>query len=109
MRLLGEVSDETILRLVHLLGGLPDDDVLELVEALSRLSPGAAEAGDEADVGGRPDRRPLGASFRGPSDPGMTPCDNPHRARRPAGSNGRGPRGQHGRQARAPSPEPHST
>jgi DNA-binding transcriptional regulator GbsR (MarR family) len=42
MRLLGEVSDETILRLVHLLGGLPDDDVLELVEALSRLSPGAA-------------------------------------------------------------------
>jgi DNA-binding transcriptional regulator GbsR (MarR family) len=42
MRLLGEISDETILRLVHLLGGLPDDDVLELVEALSRLSPGAA-------------------------------------------------------------------
>jgi len=43
MRLLGEISDETILRLVHLLGGLPDDDVLELVEALSRLSPGAAK------------------------------------------------------------------
>ena len=42
MRLLGEISDETILRLVHLLGGLPDDDVLDLVEALSRLSPTAA-------------------------------------------------------------------
>jgi DNA-binding transcriptional regulator GbsR (MarR family) len=42
MRLLGEVSDETILRLVHLLGGLPDEDVLDLIEALSRLSPGAA-------------------------------------------------------------------
>jgi hypothetical protein len=36
------VSDETVLRLVHLLGGLPDDDVLELIEALSRLSPTAA-------------------------------------------------------------------
>src|SRR6188474_3593176 len=33
MRLLGEVSDETFLRLIQLLGGLPDDDVLELVEA----------------------------------------------------------------------------
>ena len=42
MRLLGEISDETVLRLVQLLGGLPDEDVLELVEALSRLSPGAA-------------------------------------------------------------------
>ena len=42
MRLLGEISDETVLRLVHLLGGLPDDDVLELIEALSRLSPTAA-------------------------------------------------------------------
>ena len=42
MRLLGEVSDDTVLRLVHLLGSLPDDDVLELVEALSRLSPTAA-------------------------------------------------------------------
>ena len=42
MRLLGEISDDTILRLVHLLGGLPDQDVLELVEALSRLSPTAA-------------------------------------------------------------------
>jgi DNA-binding transcriptional regulator GbsR (MarR family) len=42
MRMLGQVSDETVLRLVHLLGGLPDDDVLELVEALSRLSPTAA-------------------------------------------------------------------
>jgi DNA-binding transcriptional regulator GbsR (MarR family) len=42
MRLLGEVSDDTVLRLVHLLGSLPDDDVLELIEALSRLSPTAA-------------------------------------------------------------------
>jgi DNA-binding transcriptional regulator GbsR (MarR family) len=42
MRLLGEVSDDTFLRLVDLLGGLPDDDVLDLVEALSRLSPTAA-------------------------------------------------------------------
>ena len=42
MRMLGEISDDTILRLVHLLGGLPDDDVLELIEALSRLSPTAA-------------------------------------------------------------------
>jgi DNA-binding transcriptional regulator GbsR (MarR family) len=42
LRLLGEVPDATILRLVHLLGGLEDDAVLELVEALSRLSPTAA-------------------------------------------------------------------
>jgi DNA-binding transcriptional regulator GbsR (MarR family) len=42
MRLLGEVSDETVLRLVDLLGSLPDEDVVELIEALSRLSPGAA-------------------------------------------------------------------
>ena len=42
MRLLGEVSDDTVLRLVRLLGGLPDDDVIELIEALSRLSPAAA-------------------------------------------------------------------
>jgi DNA-binding transcriptional regulator GbsR (MarR family) len=42
MRLLAEVSDETVLRLVHLLGSLPDDDVVDLIEALSRLSPGAA-------------------------------------------------------------------
>jgi DNA-binding transcriptional regulator GbsR (MarR family) len=42
MRLLGQIPDDTILRLVHLLGGLPDDDVLELVDALSRLSPTAA-------------------------------------------------------------------
>jgi DNA-binding transcriptional regulator GbsR (MarR family) len=42
MRLLGEVSDDTVLRLVHLLGSLPDDDVLDLIEALSRLSPTAA-------------------------------------------------------------------
>lgn len=42
MRLLGEVSDETVLRLVDLLGSLPDEDVVDLIEALSRLSPGAA-------------------------------------------------------------------
>jgi DNA-binding transcriptional regulator GbsR (MarR family) len=42
MRLLAEVSDDTVLRLVDLLGGLPDDDVIELIEALSRLSPAAA-------------------------------------------------------------------
>jgi DNA-binding transcriptional regulator GbsR (MarR family) len=42
MRLLGEVSDDTVLRLVHLLGSLEDDDVVELIEALSRLSPTAA-------------------------------------------------------------------
>jgi DNA-binding transcriptional regulator GbsR (MarR family) len=42
LRLLGEVPDDTILRLVHLLGGLDDRDVLDLVDALSRLSPGAA-------------------------------------------------------------------
>ena len=42
MRLLGEVPDETMLRLVKLLEGLPDEDVLDLVDALSRLSPTAA-------------------------------------------------------------------
>jgi hypothetical protein len=42
MRLLGQIPDDTVLRLVHLLGGLPDDDVLELIETLSRLSPAAA-------------------------------------------------------------------
>ena len=42
LRLLGEVPDETVLRLVKLLEGLRDDDVLELVEALSRLSPASA-------------------------------------------------------------------
>lgn len=42
LRLLGEVPDDTILRLVSLLDGLPDDDVLSLVDALSHLSPTAA-------------------------------------------------------------------
>ena len=42
LRLLGEVPDDTILRLVALLDGLPDNDVLGLVEALSRLSPTSA-------------------------------------------------------------------
>ena len=42
LRLLGEVPDDTVMRLVALLEGLKDEDVLELVDALSRLSPGAA-------------------------------------------------------------------
>jgi len=42
LRLLGEVDDETILRLVGLLEGLDDKDVLDLVDALSRLSPATA-------------------------------------------------------------------
>ncbi len=42
LRLLGEVPDDTILRLFRLLGGLDDGDVLGLVDALSRLSPTAA-------------------------------------------------------------------
>jgi DNA-binding transcriptional regulator GbsR (MarR family) len=42
LRLLGEVSDETVLRLVGLLEGLEDKDVLDLVDALSRLSPSTA-------------------------------------------------------------------
>jgi DNA-binding transcriptional regulator GbsR (MarR family) len=39
LRLLGEVNDDTFLRLVGLLEGLDDKDVLDLVDALSRLSP----------------------------------------------------------------------
>ena len=42
LRLLGEVDDDTVLRLVALLEGLDDKDVLDLVHALSRLSPTAA-------------------------------------------------------------------
>ena len=42
LRLLGEVDDDTVLRLVGLLEGLDDKDVLDLVSALSRLSPTAA-------------------------------------------------------------------
>jgi hypothetical protein len=42
LELLGEVPDETILRLVHLLDNLDDDDVLDLVDTVSRLSPTAA-------------------------------------------------------------------
>jgi DNA-binding transcriptional regulator GbsR (MarR family) len=42
LRLLGEVGDETFLRLVGLLEGLDDGDVLDLVDALSRLSPTTA-------------------------------------------------------------------
>src|SRR5688500_13288873 len=42
LRLLGEVSDDTVLRLVGLLEGLDDKDVLDLVDALSRLSPTTA-------------------------------------------------------------------
>jgi DNA-binding transcriptional regulator GbsR (MarR family) len=42
LRLLGEVNDDTFLRLVGLLEGLDDKDVLDLVDALSRLSPTTA-------------------------------------------------------------------
>ena len=42
LRLLGEVPDDAILRLVTLLASLEDRDVLDLVDALSRLSPNAA-------------------------------------------------------------------
>lgn len=42
LRLLGEIEDETVLRLVGLLEGLDDKDVLDLVDALSRLSPKTA-------------------------------------------------------------------
>src|SRR3954466_15151710 len=45
LRLLGEVPDATILRLVHLLGGLDDGDVLELVETPSRAPPPAGARG----------------------------------------------------------------
>ena len=39
LRLLGEIEDETVLRLIGLLEGLDDKDALDLVDALSRLSP----------------------------------------------------------------------
>ena len=42
LRLLGEVDDEVVLRLIGLLEGLEDNDVLDLVDALSRLSPKTA-------------------------------------------------------------------
>jgi DNA-binding transcriptional regulator GbsR (MarR family) len=42
LRLLGEVDDDTVLRMVALLEGLEDKDVLDLVDALSRLSPTSA-------------------------------------------------------------------
>ena len=42
LRLLGEIDDDTILRLVALLEGLDDKDVLDLADALSRLSPSTA-------------------------------------------------------------------
>jgi DNA-binding transcriptional regulator GbsR (MarR family) len=42
LRLLGEVDDEVVLRLIGLLEGLEDKDVLDLVDALSRLSPKTA-------------------------------------------------------------------
>jgi DNA-binding transcriptional regulator GbsR (MarR family) len=42
LRLLGEVDDDTVLRLVALLEDLDDKDVLDLVDALSRLSPTSA-------------------------------------------------------------------
>jgi hypothetical protein len=42
LRLLGEVDDDVVLRLVGLLDGLQDKDVLDLVDAMSRLSPTTA-------------------------------------------------------------------
>jgi DNA-binding transcriptional regulator GbsR (MarR family) len=42
LHLLGEVPDDTILRLVKLLAALDDEAVIGLVDALSRLSPTAA-------------------------------------------------------------------
>lgn len=42
LRLLGEVDDDTVLRLVGLLQGLEDRDFLDLLDVLSRLSPTAA-------------------------------------------------------------------
>jgi DNA-binding transcriptional regulator GbsR (MarR family) len=42
LRLLGEIDDDTFLRLVGLLEGLDDKDVMDLVDALSRLSPKTA-------------------------------------------------------------------
>ena len=70
LRLLGEVPDDTILRLISLLDGLPDDDVLGLVEALSRLSPDVRPARDDADVGGRAHAGAVGARVLGPLVPG---------------------------------------
>ena len=42
LRLLGKVSDDTVLRLVALLDSLDDDDLIALVDSMSRLSPTAA-------------------------------------------------------------------
>ena len=75
MRLLGEVSDETVLRLVHLLGGCPTTTS----SAHRSAEPPLADRrppGDEADVGGRPDGRPLVVAFRvviDCPDPRLTP------------------------------------
>ena len=43
LELLGRISDDTILRLAHMLGSLEDDDVIDLIDAISRLSPTAAK------------------------------------------------------------------
>ncbi len=42
LRLLGKVSDDTVLRLVALLESLEDDDLIALVDSMSRLSPTSA-------------------------------------------------------------------
>jgi len=42
LRLLGKVSDDTVLRLFSLLDALDDDDLIALVDSMSRLSPAAA-------------------------------------------------------------------
>jgi DNA-binding transcriptional regulator GbsR (MarR family) len=42
LRLLGKVSDDTVLRLVALLDALDDDDLIALVDSMSRLSPTSA-------------------------------------------------------------------
>jgi DNA-binding transcriptional regulator GbsR (MarR family) len=42
LRLLGKVSDDTVLRLVALLDSLEDDDLIALVDSMSHLSPTAA-------------------------------------------------------------------
>lgn len=43
LRLLGRVSDDTVLRLFALLDALDDDDLIALVDSMSRLSPTAAK------------------------------------------------------------------
>ena len=58
LRLLGEVPDDTILRLVTLLDGLPDEDVLGLVEALEPPLADVRAPRDDAMSGVVEDARP---------------------------------------------------